>query len=115
MVERRRVPMDPAYTRSAAASSIATMRVAVVLVVVVVVTFVVVVGMLRATEVVLVDIRPDVASQIGAGILIEAKMDASVAILSRARARAFCESELPSATATCLAARLNTKLGEDTA
>ena len=64
------------YSRSAAASSIATMRAAVVLVVVV--AFLVVVGMLRAAEVVLVDIRPDVASQIGAGLLIEAKMDASV-------------------------------------
>jgi hypothetical protein len=49
-------------------------RAAVVLVIVV--AFVVVVGMLRA-EVVLVNIRRDVASQIGAGILIEAKMDAS--------------------------------------
>src|SRR6478672_13710297 len=43
-----------------------------------VVAFVVVVGMLRAAEVVLVNISRDVASQIGAGILIEAKMDASV-------------------------------------
>ena len=74
-VARRRVPMDPAYTRSAGASLIAMMRAAVVLVIVV--AFVVVVGMLRAAEVVLVHIRRDVASQIGAGILIEAKMDAA--------------------------------------
>ena len=34
--------------------------------------------MLRAAEVVLVNILRDVASQIGAGILIEAKVDAAV-------------------------------------
>ena len=45
---------------------------------VVVVAFVVVVAMLRAAEVVLVNIRPDVASQIAAGLLIEAKMNAAV-------------------------------------
>src|SRR2546421_5737753 len=72
----RTVPMDPAYTRWAAASLIAMVRAAVVLVIVV--AFVVVVGMLRAAEVVLVNIRRDVAPEIGAGILIEAKMDASV-------------------------------------
>src|SRR5438094_5569577 len=51
------------------------MRAAVVLVFV---FAVVVVGMFRGAEVVLVNIRRDVTSQIGAGILIEAKMDASV-------------------------------------
>src|SRR5216117_3827040 len=54
----RRVPMDPACTRSATASLI--------------------VMLLRGAEVVFVNIRPDVASQVGAGLLIEAKMDASV-------------------------------------
>src|SRR5207237_1379737 len=60
----RTVPMDPAYTRWAAASLIAMVRAAVVLVIVV--AFVVVVGMLRAAAVVLVNIRRDVAPEIGA-------------------------------------------------
>src|SRR6266496_2677637 len=45
---------------------------------VVVLAFTVVVGMLRAAEVVLVNKTRDVPTQIGAGILIEAEMDASV-------------------------------------
>src|SRR5476651_958450 len=69
-----RVPMDPASSRSAAAALIAPVGVVVVPVIVVVV----VVGMLHAAEVVLVLISPDVASQVGAGLLIEPKMDASV-------------------------------------
>jgi hypothetical protein len=48
-----------------------------VAVVLVIVAFFVVVGMLGAAEVVLIDIRRDAASQIGAGVLIEAKMDAA--------------------------------------
>jgi hypothetical protein len=48
--------------------------------------------MLRAPEVVLVNIRRDFAAQIGAGILIEAKMDASNVPHNLARAVARRQS-----------------------
>src|SRR5450759_5412786 len=64
--------MDPAYIRSAAASLVATVRAAVVI------AIVVVGGMLRAAEVVLINISRDVTPQIGAGNLFEAKMESSV-------------------------------------
>ena len=80
--------MDPAYirgcgilvatVRSVSVVVIAVIAVAIVAVAVAVAVVVVVVRTLRAAEVVLVNIRRDLASQIGTRLLIEAKMDASV-------------------------------------